>query len=192
MKKILFIAFIPALLLGSCGGPSEDVDNPTDNPVDTAAGFDFTDMNEMSLKSEGLNMQIMLPEVASTTGASIEPMVDHEDGDYLWSVNIGSHFHLVIEDFGKEKNKVTNEKNRLADLNKIFVVEYIIDEPNLIMYKRTLHEGQGGKATFHCFGETIIDGYTFVLRSEQDGSYRPIIDDMVKTIRSAKAIEEPA
>ncbi len=191
MKKLLFIAFFPALILGSCGGPSEDGEEVTDNPVDTM-NLDFTDMNEMSLRSEGLNMQIMLPEIASTTGASIEPVVEHDDGDYIWNVNIGAYFHLIIEDYGKEKNKVSNEKKRLADLDKIFVVEYITDEPNLIMYKRTLHEGQGGKTTYHCYGETQIDGYTFVLRSEQEGNFRTVIDDMVMTIRSAKAIEEPA
>ena len=147
---------------------------------------EYAGMNEMSLKEYGLNMAIMLPEVASSTGASIEPQVEHEDGDYLWHVLIGTRFHLVIEDFGKEKNKVADEKKRLADLNDIFVIEYLVDEPNLIMYKRTLHEDQGGKKTYHCYGETVIDGYTYVLRSQQDGSLKPIVEDMVKTIRSAK------
>lgn len=190
MKQLLIFAVFPALFLGSCGGSDGDGDETIEDTVDTTVDVDFMDMNEMSLKSEGLNMVIMLPEVASTTGASIEPLVEHDDGDYLWNVNIGAHFHLIIEDFGKEKNKVANEKKRLADLDKIFVIEYITDEPNLIMYKRTLHEGQGGKPTYHCFGEITIDGYTFVLRSEQEGSFKPIIDDMVKTIRSAKPIEE--
>ena len=58
------------------------------------------------------------------------------------------------------------------------------------MYKRELHEGQGGKPTYHCYGQTVVDGYTYVLRSQQDGSMRPIIEDMVKTIRSAKQMDE--
>lgn len=191
MKKIWILAILPTLFLMSCGGSGENTDETTNNQIDTA-NYDFTDMNEMSLKSVGLNIQIMLPEVASSTGASIEPMVEHDDGDYLWHVKIGNRFHLVIEDFGKETNKVSNEKKRLDDLNKIFVVEYLVDEPTLIMYKRTLHEGQGGKASYHCYGEITIDGYTYVLRSHEDGSLKPIIDDMVKTIRSAKAADQPA
>jgi hypothetical protein len=184
MKRIFLFSFC-ALLLASCGGDGE-TDVTTDGVVDT---LDYSGMNEMSLKDQGLNMKIMLPEVASSTGASVEPKVEHDDGDYLWHVKIGTRFHLIIEDFGKEKNKVANEKARLADLNKIFVVEYIMDEPNLIMYKRTLHEDQGGQPSYHCYGETTVDGYTYVLRSEEDGSLKPIIDDMVKTIKSAKTIE---
>lgn len=191
MKRILMLAIFPTLLLASCGGGEEQDGGTVENGVNTT-GVDFTDMNEISLKSEGLNMKIMLPEVASSTGASIEPLIEHVDGDYLWHVKIGSRFHLVIEDYGKEKNKVANEKKRLEDLSDIFIVEYIVDEPNLIMYKRTLHEGQGGKPSYHCYGETTIDGYTYVLRSQEDGSLKPIIDDMVKTIRSAKPVDQPA
>ncbi len=174
----LTIAFVP-----SCGGENGDsTDGEGGDTLDTS----FAGMSEMSLKENGLNMTIMLPEVASPTGASVEPQVDHEDGDYMWDLYIGQHFHLVIEDFGKEKDKVADEKKRLADLNGIFVVEYILDEPALIMYKRTLHEGQGGKPTYHCYGQTKVDGYTYILRSHEDGGLKPIIEDMVKTIRSAK------
>lgn len=189
MKRFILFSLCASLVLVSCGGSGEE--NDTDEAVaeDTV---DFSGMSEMSLKDHGLNMQFMLPEVASSTGASIEPQVDHDDGDYLWHVKIGSRFHLVIEDFGKEKNKVTNEKTRIEDLDKIFVVEYLVDEPNLIMYKRMLHEEQGGKPSYHCYGETTIDGYTYVLRSQEDGSLKPIIDDMVKTIRSAKPVGDPA
>ncbi len=188
MKRIFLFAIVAVMMLASCGG-SEETTEETNETIDT---LDYADMNEISLKEHGLNMKIMLPEVASSTGASIEPKIEHDDGDYLWHVKIGTRFHLVIEDFGKEKNKVAGEKERLGDLDKIFVTEYLIDEPNLIMYKRTLHEDQGGKPSFHCYGETTIDGYIYVLRSQSDGSLKPIIDDMVKTIKSAKPVTESA
>lgn len=185
MKKIVVFGSILMMLLSSCGNSGEGTENTDD--VDTST-VDFSDMNEMSLSSEGLNMKIMLPNVASSTGASIEPTIEHDEGDYLWNVKIGNQFHLIVEDFGKEKNKVAEEKKRLDGLGKIFIIEYVIDEPKVIMYKRELHEGQGGKPTYHCYGETTIDGYTYVLRSNEDGNFKPIIDDMVKTIRSAKQI----
>lgn len=188
MKKVLFFGALSLLVLSACGGAGENGEN-TENGVDTA-NVDFSDMNEMSLASEGLNMQIMLPNVASQTGASIEPSVEHDEGDYLWNVKIGPQFHLIIEDFGKEQNKVSEEKKRLEGLGDIFIISYEIDEPKLIMYKRELHEGQGGKTTYHCYGETTVDGYTYVLRSQEDGNFKPIIEDMVKTIRSAKQIEK--
>lgn len=188
MKRIFLFPIVAVMMFASCGG-SEETTEETNETIDT---LDYADMNEISLKEHGLNMKIMLPEVASSTGASIEPKIEHDDGDYLWHVKIGTRFHLVIEDFGKEKNKVAGEKERLGDLDKIFVTEYLIDEPNLIMYKRTLHEDQGGKPSFHCYGETTIDGYIYVLRSQSDGSLKPIIDDMVKTIKSAKPVTESA
>ena len=167
----------------TCGGEGDGESTDGDS---TTTELTFEDMNEISLKEHGLNMCIMLPEVASSTGAAIEPQVEHDEGDYLWDVKIGSRFHLIIEDFGKEKDKVANEKKRLKDLEKIFAIEYITDDPKLIMYKRTLHEGQGGKPSYHCYGETVIDGYTYILRSQEDGSLKPIIEDMEKTIQSAK------
>ena len=185
MKKVVIFGSFLMVILSSCGGGSSDGTGTDSTAVDTT---DYSEMDEMTLNDEGLNMQIMLPNVASSTGASIEPTVEHFDGDYLWDVRIGNDFHLIIEDFGKEKNKVAEEKKRIDGLGKIFVVEYVIDEPKVIMYKRTLHEGQGGKPTYHCYGETVVDGYTYVLRSHEDGNYKPIIEDMVKTIRSAKQI----
>jgi len=185
MKKVVIFGTFLMVVLSSCGGDGPAGDGTDSLAVDTT---NYDDMDEMLLNEEGLNMQIRLPNVASTTGASIEPTVEHFDGDYLWHVRIGNDFHLIIEDFGKEKNKVAEEKKRIDGLGKIFVIEYIIDEAKVMMYKRTLHEGQGGKSTFHCYGETVVDGYTYVLRSHEDGNYKPIIDDMVKTIRSAKQI----
>lgn len=187
MKKVFILASLSLWLLASCGGSGETTETAESGDTSTV---DFSDMDEMSLQSEGLNMKIMLPNVASSTGASIEPTVEHFDGDYLWDVKIGNQFHLIIEDFGKEQNKVAEEKKRIEGLNKIFRVEYVVDEPKVIMYKRELHEGQGGKTTYHCYGETVIDGYTYVLRSHEDGNFKPIIEDMVKTIRSAKQIEK--
>lgn len=182
MKKRIVIAALFPLFLVGCGGAVE-TDTTAEN-TDTLT-LDFSDMNEMSLKPDGLNMKIMLPAVASSTGASIDPLVEHDPGDYLWYVNIGPRFQLIIEDFGKEKDKVGNEKKRLGELNKIFDIEYLVDEPKLIMYRRDLHEGQGGKPSYHCYGEVTIEGYTYVLRSGDEGSLKPIIEDMVKTIRSA-------
>jgi hypothetical protein len=187
MKRYILFSIAAVMFLSACGGSEEEGDGTTDNSMDS---LDYTDMNEISLLDHGLSMKIMLPEVASSTGASIEPQIEHDDGDYLWHVKIGTRFHLIIEDFGKEKDKIKNEKVRLADLDKIFIVEYFVDEPGIIMYKRTLHEDQGGKPSYHCYGETTIDGYTFVLRSQEDGSLKPIIDDMVKTIKSAKSLSE--
>ncbi|MFT4603072.1 MAG: hypothetical protein ACI857_003259 [Arenicella sp.] len=186
MKRFFLIPLAAAFLLGACGDSGEDNDTTTDNVDENP--LEYSEMNEMSLKPHGLNMKFMVPDVASSTGAALEPQVIHEDGDYLWHVKIGKHFHMVIEDYGKEKDKVKNEKARLIDLNKIFVTEFLTDDANLIMYKRTLHDDQGGKPSYHVYGEILIGGYTYILRSEDEGSLKPIIEDMLLTIKSAKEI----
>lgn len=188
MKKIFSILMVSSLLL-ACNNSQNSADENTGN-TENLEVIDMSDMNEFNLTPYGLNLSFMLPEVQSSTGSSIEPSVQHEDGDYLWFVDIGAHFHLVIEDFGKEKNKVQDEKNKLDNLKDIFNVEYLIDEPNLIMYKRKLQDNQGGKTTYHCYGETEVDGYTVVLRSSDDGGLKPVINDMVNTIKSAKQIAQ--
>lgn len=186
MKKIIVVIALLPLFILSCAG-SSDGENAGENGPDSLS-LSFEGMNEITLVNEGLNLSLMLPEVASSTGSSIEPQIEHEDGDYLWYLNIGPRFKLIIEDYGKEKDKTANEKKRLLELANIFDYEFIVDEPKLIMYQRTLHEGQGGQKSYHCYGEVEVEGYTYVLRSEDDGALRPIIEDMVKTIRSAREI----
>tara|TARA_R110002096_G_C14321687_1_gene700463 strand:+ start:151 stop:729 length:579 start_codon:yes stop_codon:yes gene_type:complete len=191
MKNVFLSLIAAGFLLTSCGGDNPEGTDGNDNIENNDVNdLGVEGMNEFSLVSYGLNLSVMLPEVASSTGASIEPTVTHDDGDYLWYLDIGNHFHLVIEDFGKEQNKVAGEKKRLADLSKIFKVEYTIDEPGIIMYKRELHEDQGGKASYHCYGATTVDGYTIVLRSNDDGGHKPVINDMVTTIKSAKELKK--
>jgi hypothetical protein len=187
MKKYLIPFFTFTLLTYSCG--DNDTGDVTNVDIEEVEVIGESDMNQISLSDYGLDMTLLLPEVASSTGASIEPSITHEDGNYLWFLDIGNHFHLVIEDFGKEKDKVKQEKQKLADQKDIFVIEYLVDEPDLIMYKRTLHEGQGGKPSYHVYGSKEINGYTYVLRSADEGGLKPVIEDMVTTIRSAKEIK---
>lgn len=187
MKKIfLALLFIPVILL-SCNGAGDGTEDGSD--TDTL-GLDFADMMPFSFQEYDLDLELLLPEVASSTGSSIDPYVEHEKGDYLWYLSIGPRFNLIIEDFGKEENKVKSEKDRLNNLKDIFVIEYLVDEPNLIMYRRTLHKDQGGIKSYHCYGDIKVGGYNYVLKSEEEGGLKPIIEDMIKTIRSAKSLTE--
>ena len=49
-------------------------------------------------------------------------------------------------------------------------------------------DDNGGKVTYHCFGEIEIDGYNYVLRSEKIGGYKQVIRDMVLSIKTAQPI----
>lgn len=187
MKKVFLILLTFPLLIASCGDSTDSIIPKQDVTADLE-NLGALDMNEFSFVPYGLNLTVLLPEVESSTGASIEPEVIHEDGNYLWNLHIGKNFNLVIEDFGKEKNKVAEEKEYLNGQTEIFQFEYIVNEPNIIMYKRELHDDQGGKKSFHCYGEMKVDGYTIVLRTTENGGFKPVVSDMVSTIKSAKAV----
>ena len=187
MKKILIASLCCMFLLIACDGKNGSGDNDGVLATDSI-DMNFDDMSAFSLVNYGLNMQIMLPKVQSSTGASIEPEVKHDEGDYLWYLSIGPRFTLIIEDFGREKNKLADERKRLNELDDIFNVEFLQDDDKVLMYKRTLHEGSGGKPSYHCYGTTEVDGYTYIFKTDQDGTFKPIVEDMVKTIRSAEPI----
>ena len=90
MKKlIVLVAFLPFLMMSCVGGSEEGATDGTDGD---SLAMSFEDMNEISLVNEGLNLSLMLPEVASSTGNSIDPRIEHEDGDYLWYLTIGPRF----------------------------------------------------------------------------------------------------
>lgn len=187
MKNIFLIGMLLCFGHISCGGNNAEEGN-NETSVNDSLPLNFEDMQAFSFVNYGLDMQVMLPQVQSATGNSIEPKVAHDEGDYLWFLTIGPRFNLIIEDYGKEQNKVAAEKKRLQELQDIFEIEFLIEDTDVIMYKRTLHEGKGGSTTYHCYGETTIDGYTYVLRSDQDGTYKLIVEDMVRTIKSAAPV----
>jgi len=188
MKKIFLTLLTLALFTTACDDSSDSISNSDQNNQNDLENLGAMDMNEFSFVPYGLNLTILLPEVESSTGNSIQPEVIHEDGNYLWNLNIGKNFNLVIEDFGKEKHKVIEEKQYLNGQTDIFQFEYIIDEPTIIMYKRELHEDQGGKKSYHCYGEMEVEGYTIVLRTTESGGFKPVVADMVSTIKSAKPV----
>jgi hypothetical protein len=178
------------MILFSCDVDSANRPEQLDMDIDN---IDYSEFEGKSLKDFGIAALIMLPDQTSNIGAAVEPDIIHNEGDFKWDILIGPNFTMRIEDFGKERNMVQNEKERLARI-KFYTVEYLIDQPDLIMYKRTLNysekvtkdsESVGAEhITYHCYGEKEIAGINYVLRSPDEGFHRPIIETMVKTIRS--------
>ncbi|MFK8038577.1 MAG: hypothetical protein AB8B74_09835 [Crocinitomicaceae bacterium] len=190
--KNLFVTFtLVFVLVLSCTNNSNKK-ALVDDFVDTAdTGFvllDTADMQQLSLKEYDLNLTIKVPLVASSSGTEILPVIEHDDGDYLWYIRIGEYFNLVIEDYAKEFNKVQAHEKELADQKDVFEITYLEKLNNLLFYKRVLINDNGGLPSYHCFGEITIDGYNYVLRSEKIGGYEPVITDMVQCIKTAEPI----
>lgn len=176
-----------SLIFSSCGdGAKTDDDTMTIDPTD------YSDFQGKSLKDFGIPALIMLPDQSSNVGASIEPNIIHSEDDIKWEINLGPNFSLFIEDYGHEKDLIKNEKARLATF-PFYEITYLQDSSDLILYKRTLNY-KDKKATnvgvdhvsYHCYGVKEIDGISYVFKSPDEGYHKPIIETMVKTIRSVE------
>ena len=188
----LYVCGVVSLML-SCNNSEANLIETLDSDL---SNIDYSEFEGKSLKEYGIPALIMLPDQTSNIGAAIEPEILHAEGDFKWEIAIGPNFTLKIEDFGNEKNMVQEEKDRLARI-KFYTIEYLIDEADLIMYKRTLNysekaagnESVGAEhVTYHCYGTREIDGITYVLRSRDEGFHKPIIETMVKTVMSLEKL----
>jgi len=188
MKKVLAALTVLGVLMLSCSEPSaNDYNNNLKVSIDTGfVDLDTSDMQQLSLNDFDLNLKLKVPIVSTVTGQEVLPIINHVDGDYLWYISIGEYFKLVIEDYAKEFDKVAIHKRHLEEQKTVFVTTYLEETPHLLFYKLELVNDNGGKATYHCFGEIEIDGYNYVLRSEKIGGYKQVIRDMVLSIKTAQ------
>ena len=156
---------------------------------------DYTEFQLITLDKHELNAQIMIPDASANIGASTKPEIEHNDS-FLWKITAGTKFELHIEDFGDYKDRMVNKKKELSEQNKFFQIKYLIDEPQLILYERKLIV-KGDKnaspevgvdhTTYHVYGEKILDGITYELRSRDQGftaNQKNIAEMMAKAIKS--------
>ena len=176
-------------MLYSCG--SEEVD-PNDGGI--VIDDDYYEFQDFNLGDYDIPAFISLPDETANIGASTKPEIIHIEDDIKWEVNVGQNFQLMIEDYGDLTDLIEVEKKELAE-QSFFKVNYIIDEPDMILYERTLLVKGTKKAsskvgvehrTYHVYGQKIIDGISYKLQSREDGYEKVIIELMAKSIKSMK------
>lgn len=175
------------MVLSSCGGGEEQGD-------EIVVDDDYYEFQDVKLKKYDIPAIIKLPDETANIGASTKPEVIHVEDDIKWEILVGPNFQLFIEDYGDITDLVEVEKKELAD-KKFFKVKYLIDEPELILYERTLLVKGTDKAaasvgvehkTYHVYGQKTIDGITYELQSREEGYEKMIIELMAKSIKSFK------
>lgn len=200
MKKMKFNQFftfapIAILFLGlivfSCGDDSKKDDQ---KEVEISLDDDYYEFKGISLKEYGIPALIMLPDETANIGASTKPEVLHNEGDFIWDINVGPNFNLHIEDYGDYTDMVNYKKKELKKQD-LFKITYLIDEKDLILYERTLIVKGSKKASptvgvehksYHVYGQKVINGITYELRSRDEGYEKMIIELMAKSIKSFK------
>ena len=188
--KLVIFGFVGmSALLYSCG--SDEVD-PNDGEI--VVDDDYYEFQDFNLSPYDIDAFISLPDETANIGASTKPEIIHIEDDIKWEVNVGQNFQLMIEDYGDLTDLIEVEKKELAE-QTFFKVNYIIDDPDLILYERTLLVKGTEKASpkvgiehrsYHVYGQKIIDGITYELQSREDGYEKVIIELMAKSIKSMK------
>ena len=200
MKQMLFkrfFSFAPmtilfvGLLISSC---DDDSKNDGQKVEDINLDDDYYEFKGISLKEFGIPAMMMLPDETANIGASTKPEILHADGDFIWDINVGPNFNLHIEDYGDYTDMVDYKKKELKKQD-LFKITYLINEKDLILYERTLIVKGSKKASptvgvehksYHVYGQKIINGITYELRSRDEGYEKMIIELMAKSIKSFK------
>lgn len=195
LKKTLFGKLMIFGLIGiyamlySCG--SEEVDP---NNGEVVVDDDYYEFQDFNLEPYDIKAFISLPDETANIGASTKPEIIHIEDDIKWEVNVGQNFQLMIEDYGDLTDLIEVEKKELAE-QTFFKINYVIDEPDMILYERTLLVKGTEKASskvgiehrsYHVYGQKIVDGITYELQSREDGYEKVIIELMAKSIKSVK------
>lgn len=191
---LIMVASSLTVFISSCGGGDKNKDGKTEIRLDE----DYYEFKGISLSNNEIEAMIMLPDETANIGASTKPEIIHAEGDFKWDIHVGSNFHMHIEDYGDYTDLVKNKKKELKEYGH-FKIRYLIDEEDLILYEQTLMVRGSKKAaptvgvehrSYHVYGQKVINGITYELRSRDEGYEKMIIELMAKSIKSFKTIEK--
>ena len=196
--RLLFIPLATVICLAlftSCG---DNVKNDMQDNGGIVLNDDYYEFQGFSLKKYDIPAMIMLPDETANIGASTKPEITHAEDDFKWELEVGSNFHMLIDDWGDYTDMVETIKKELKDLD-FYKIKYIIDEKDFILYEQELMPKGSSKASntvgvphksYHVYGEKVIDGITYVFRSRDEGSEKMIIELMAKSIKSVKPLKK--
>lgn len=195
MKNVFYasLLILGSFFLMNCGG-NEDAG---DEVIEDEELYEF---KGFSLKEYDIPATIMLPDETANIGASTTPEIIHAEDDFKWELIVGPNFHMIIDDWGDDREMVSAEKKRLEGLN-FYKIKYIENKSDFIFYERILKvEGEKSAPksvglehkSYHVYGQKVIDGITYVFRSRDEGFEKMIINLMAKSIKSVKPIKKSA
>lgn len=186
LVKLLFL-FFALLHLGAC---STDKKHQIHIPEELE---DYYEFQGLDLSNYGIKATIMLPDETANIGASTTPEITQRDS-YYWNIMVGQNFLLHIEDYGDITDLVQEHREKL-DNTSFYEVKYLLEEKDLIIYEIKLKVRGHAKASksvgidhtsYHVYGERVVGGIHYELRSSEEGFNKQTIELMAKSIRSFK------
>jgi hypothetical protein len=193
MKRYYYLLFIPlTLTFNACGGEEKEAGGEKTEANKTET--DFSGMEEIKLNDKDLNAAIKVPQIASSTGDIIPVTVDHGMGDFIWTVKVGDgeKFKLMIENAEGLGDDLIGEKKKMFE--SFWKIEYLVDESNLIMYKKSIEGEETVPDQYHVFAVVKIDGIPYKVYSDETVQFKkPDAEEMLRSVRSLlEANAEPA
>ncbi len=192
-SALIKITGVVAIAFGMFVFTNCGADNPNPDSEDVTIDDDYYEFQDFIMADYDIPAVISLPDETANIGASTHPEVKHEES-FKWEINVGPKFQLLIEDFGILDDIVKEKKKELAD-QKIFEIKYLVDEPELIVYERTLMVTGSKYAapevgvehkSYHVYGQKTVDKIIYGLSTAQEGCEKHIVELMAKSIKSFK------
>lgn len=173
MKKLAFFLLITAGLaftITSCGGEDGE-EKESDSQSESTGGDDESDLIDLSdmaledLSDHGLPTKIKLPQIPGRSGDIIPFTVENQD-DFRWFIQIGEEgdlYRLIIENAEGFENIMEDQKN---SFQSFFTIDYIVEEEDIIMYKKTVKSEESVPEQYHIFGVVEIGGIPYKVMSD--------------------------
>lgn len=181
--------FVGLFALTNCGDDTAATDSQG-----IVVNDDYYEFQDFIMADFDIPGVISLPDETANIGASTRPEVKHDES-FKWEINAGQKFRVLIEDFGILDDLVKEKKKELTD-QKFFKIKYLMDEPDLIVYERTLMVSGSKYAapevgvehkSYHVYGQKTINNIIYGLSSSEEGCDKHIVELMAKSIKSFKA-----
>ena len=206
IKNKLIISLGIFTFLVSCSSSEEQAPESSEldqNPIEIPAKVEYSidGLREFSLKDHELNVTIYIPELYFKDEDDLPrftpPEVIHNDGEARWEIKVpgNKHWHLVLEDMGKEDFGVNKELEEHEFQKEIFDFKYHQQTENSLLYSKILKSGNTTLddkeiallPNYHFYCARNINGSNVVFRSHEMVDFRkPTVNKMMASALNAR------
>ena len=171
----LILATVVSLAFACNSGPANDSESNQKSELNVQT----EGMKQIDLSEYELNAHMFVPDdskgkadIIATDWGSIE-------------INVADWYGIEIIPYGM----TLSDKKAELKSDLVYTVDYIVEEENLILYKKTI-SGSDVDPEFHFFMTTEIDGELVEVKSSADQSFTK--KQVEKMINSAKTLSSKA
>lgn len=178
--------------LTACSGNDEDKDSSSEKNPKKTEEVSTAEMSEVSLKSNGINASVAIPQYEGPMKSIMAHSVEHDEDSPYWKINIGTDekmkYSVVVEDvsFAMEEDR-DMLKEKIADVEgTIYNNDYITKEKDYVLFKRTIADVEDYGEDFHFIAIKEVDGSKFLIYSNPEYKFpqKKLADNMLASALS--------